>query len=76
VALCDSIAERILSGIVIARQRSDEAISCMGSLEIATPRQVGARNDRGVPQNLITHFAFSFLVFITALAAQNMPALL
>jgi hypothetical protein len=32
-----------------------EAISCINSFEIATPRQVGARNDKGMPQNLVTH---------------------
>jgi len=39
-----------------------EAISCINSFEIATPRQVGARNDKGLPQNLVTHISFTFLL--------------
>ncbi len=32
-----------------------EAISCIDGFEIATPRQVGARNDKGLPPDLVTH---------------------
>ncbi len=30
-----------------------EAISTIDGLEIATPRELGARNDKGLPQNLV-----------------------
>jgi len=55
VALRNSIPERIFLTLSLRGSEATEAISCINSFEIATPRQGGARNDKGLPQNLVTH---------------------